>query len=59
MVADNEIIIIRSISLADKRIIFEPQFGVHFPRVFQDVGGWLVPWREGNIKDMLFEGLRP
>ena len=37
-VADNEIIIIRSTSLAGKPIILEPQSGVHFPRVFRDVG---------------------
>ena len=36
-VADNEIISIRSTSLAGKPIILEPQSGVHFPRVFRDV----------------------
>ena len=33
-VADNEIIIIHSTGLASKPIILEPQFRVHFPRVF-------------------------
>ena len=57
-VADNEIIIIRSIGLAGKPIILEPQSGVRFPRVFWDVGWWSVPWQEGSVEDVSAEGLR-
>ena len=57
-VADNEIVIIRSTGLASKPIILEPQSGVCFPRVFQDVGWWSVPWWEGGIEDVSAEGLR-
>ena len=42
-VVDNEIIIICSPGLASKPIILEPQSGVRFPRVFWDVGQWLIP----------------
>ena len=55
---DNEIVIICSTGLASKPIILEPQSGVHFPRVFQDVGWWSVPWWEGGVEDVSVEGLR-
>ena len=57
-VANNEIIIIHSTGLVGKPIILEPQFGVHFPRVFWDVGWWLVPWWDGGVEDVSTEGLR-
>ena len=55
----NEIITIRSTSLASKPIILEPQSEVYFPRVFRDVGRWLVPWWEDDVEDVLAKGLRP
>ena len=54
----NEIITIRSTSLASKPIILEPQSEVYFPRVFRDVGRWLVPWWEDDVEDVSAEGLR-
>ena len=57
-VVDNEIVIIRSTTLASKPIILEPQSGVHFSRVFWDVGWWSIPWREGGVEDVSAKGLR-
>ena len=56
--ADNDIIIIRSTDLVGKPIILKPQSGVHFPRVFQDVGWRSVPWWKDDIEDVLNKGLR-
>ena len=58
-VANNEIVIIHITGLAGKPIILEPYSGVHFPRVFQDVGWWSIPWREDGVEDVSAEGLRP
>ena len=55
---DNEIIIIRSIGLASRLIILKPQSGVHFSRVFRDVGRWSVSWWEDGVEDVSAEGLR-
>ena len=58
-VVDNEVIIICSTGLPSKPIILEPLSGVHFPRVFPDVGWWLVLWWEGGVEDVSAEGLSP
>ena len=55
---DNKIVIIRSIGLAGKPIILEPQSRVRFPRVFWDVGWWSVPWWEDGVEDVSAKGLR-
>ena len=55
---DNEIIIIRSTGLARKPVIREPQSGVHFPRVFRNVGRRSVPWWEDGVEDVSAKGLR-
>ena len=44
--------------MASKPIILDPQSGVCFPRVFQDVGRWSVPWWEDGVEDVLAKGLR-
>ena len=55
---DNEIIIIHSTGLASNPIILEPRSGVHFPRVFQDVGRRSVPRWEDDVEDVSAKGLR-
>ena len=56
---DNEIIIIRSTGLASKPIILEPLSGVCFPRVFRDVGQWLISQWENRVEDVPVESLGP
>ena len=42
-----------------KPIVFKPKSGVCLPRVFRDIRGWLIPWRECSVEDVPAEGLRP
>ena len=55
---DNETITICSTGLASKPTILEPQSGVHFPRVFWDVGRWSIPRWDDGIEDVSAKGLR-
>ena len=55
---DNEVVIIHSTGLASKPIILKPQSGLHFPRVFQDVGRRSVPRWEDDVEDVSAKGLR-
>ena len=57
-VVDNEIVTIRSTTLASKPIILEPQSEVHFPIVFWDVGWRSVLQWEDDIEDVSAKGLR-
>ena len=57
-VANNEIVIIRATGLTGKPIVFEPKPGVCFSRIFRDIGGRSVPWRESSVEDVPTEGLR-
>ena len=58
MVADNEIVTVRSTGLASKLIILEPQSSVCLPEVFWDVGRRSVPRWEDGVKDVSVKGLR-
>ena len=40
-------------------IVFKPKSGVCLPRVFRDIGRWLIPWWECSVEDVPAEGLRP
>ena len=57
-VADNETITICSTGLASKPVILEPQSGVCFARLFQDVGRRSISWWEGSFEDVSANGLR-
>ena len=57
-VADNEVVIIRTIGLTGKLIVFEPKSGVCLPRVLRDIGRWSVPLWESSVEDVPAEGLR-
>ena len=45
--------------MTGKPIVFKPKSGVCLPRVFRDIGRWLIPWWECSIEDVPVEGLRP
>jgi hypothetical protein len=58
-VADNEVIIVRTASLAGKLVVHKPKARVRFPRVFEDVGWRVVPLWERRTEDVSGESLGP
>ena len=58
-VADNEVITIRNAGLISKPVILEPQAGVRFSGVFQNVGRWSIPRWESHVEDVPTESLGP